>query len=127
MAKFKMSNDRQINDGVRDDLKGQHHSGSLDANKLYNKITPTTAEKFVKKSVLKSKWSIASNTRELKIFLATNMNDDEINDNNLRDVIPRRRSNQGRSPKFIGAEMIARPNKPGESKFVIETETMDIW
>ena len=92
---------------------------------MFNKITPETAEKYVKQSVLKSDWTIDAHVRELKTFLATNMEEQEIIDSGLREVIPRRRSNLGKSPELVGVEMNSRPNKVGEEKFKIQVDDQD--
>ena len=125
LAKINANNEKQLNKGIKDENKGQEFARSLDANKLFNKISPKTAKKYMKQSVLKSQWSMEINTRELKVFLATNMPNEEIVSLGLEEVIPRRRSTQGKSPQLKGAEMNARPSKIGESKFVIKTETID--
>ena len=125
LARIEASNNKQSIEGVDNDLKGQEHAGSLDATDMYNKITPDTAEKYVKQSVLKSDWTIDVNVKELKTFLATNMEEHEIIDSGLREVIPRRRSNLGKSPQLVGAEMNSRPNKVGEEKFKISTDDND--
>ena len=106
-------------------INSQYLSGSLDADKLFNKVTPATAEEYLRRSVLKSDWKLEINLRELKVFLATMLTEEEIDHFGLKDIIPRRRSNKGCSPKLIGAELNVRPNKPGESKFVIKSENDD--
>ena len=83
-------------------------------------ISPKTAEVNVRKSVIESSWTMEVNTKELKVFLATNMDIDDIKSENFEEVIPRRRSNKGISPTIVGKEMNARPKPKGSEAFVIQ-------
>ena len=119
MAFFKEYNLEQKRGNTEDDKLGQRWIGSLDANKLYNMISPKTAEVNVRQSVIESLWEMEVNVKELKVFLATNMDNEDTKNENFEEIIPRRRSNKGISPTLLGKEMNARPKTQGSEAFVL--------